>query len=231
MTGMRLLIFCQVLILFFKPFGSFSQEYIQYHFDFKFNEGVYMSYDEFKQNNPSISSYKIIYKDPLINTHIADNSTIKRIIIWNDAGSKIELKPSEVWGVSRKSRVYIIHDRKFCKLLQIGLMTYFEWSYKQSNYDLYYYRGIPSGRKVIKQKMLLNYLTGEVSHLKLLKFTPILKFDDELYQEFESHNDVMNKNAIMISYLLRFNDRNPIYFPVNSEKVFQEEHAEEIKFD
>ena len=62
--------------------------------------------------------------------------------------------------------------------------------------------------------------------------------DSSLYHEFENEykeakekGQIINKKAMMFSYLLRFNERNPVYFPVDVGSAFKQESATEIKFD
>ena len=203
-----------ILLFILLPFFSFSQTTdtigkIKYSSDFVFNDGIYKTFQEFKNDNPSIKNFNVkkpsLYSDPNYKTleFICPDSVKK--------SGNCELK--DVWGYSYHGDVYVAHSyyAYYFKLIAIGSLCYFfglsdAGSYIPAN-------GVMMGFGADNeyQQFMIDYETGDIIPFNYKNFSAFLKtHDDELYKELMKQN---KKKKIIFKYLLKYNERHPIWFP------------------
>ena len=89
-----------------------EKQMVTYVTDFPFQEGIYRSFEEFKQNAPSIQA-KIERQGS--NLFVYDDSLEQMI----------RVNPDKVWGYSQSGNVYISYDEAYWRFLNIGALTHF----------------------------------------------------------------------------------------------------------
>ena len=84
--------------------------YESFRLDFPFQEGIYLSFQDFKLNQPSIVSTIESRGNEL---YVYEDSLDKMIPVYAD----------KVWGYSQSGNVYISSENAFWRLINIGSLT------------------------------------------------------------------------------------------------------------
>lgn len=190
---MRFLI---VILLAFFSIHLYSQN--EYDIGFEFNEGLYQSFNDFKQNN----------------TFIPEGLMKKGegFIIYNDSLKKaFELDPEKVWGYSTGRGIYIAIEGDFSRLNLIGRYCQFAAYVVTTtySYDPYGFQ-IPRESRTLVQ-FLLNFENGKILPFNERNFEAILQKDPVLWQEY--NNTKGKKEMKIFLFLRKYNEKYPISFP------------------
>lgn len=220
-----------VVFLFIISFNVLAQEnsdsvkMIKFTPEYKFKDGLYLSFKDFKSNSP-IPKSKIIA--PHLNRNdynfIASLINEKRIRIYDVLGTEVEIKPKDLWGFCDNGTVYIRMNDDFSRLSYIGSVSHFVADkiiytndYNYSPYNTYYYNryntyGQPTTKSVELQQYLLDMETGKVVDYTQNAVEILLMKDPELHDEYMSLRRKKKKQKMFL-YLRKFNQRNPLYMP------------------
>lgn len=194
------------------PVMGFSQSdtigKIKYTSDYVFNDGIYKTFTEFKNDNPSIT--KLIVNKP---TPLADpNFTILNYKCSDSSKSNGECEMKDCWGYCYRGDVYISHlyHAYFFKLMVIGSVCHFAGLAVSGNStpmsDIH--EGFGAANKY--QQFYLDFNTGEVLPFTFKNFSVFLqKHDDVLYQQLLKEK---KKKKVIFHYLLKYNAKHPIWF-------------------
>ncbi len=208
---------------------------VKYSPGFKFEEGIFLNFEQVKQNKP-ISKSQIIttipYDDPDFYDRILQE---KKIELYDNLGSKQEISTKNIWGYSRNGVLYVNVNEDFYRITIVGSICHFVASLTTySNYGSPYYSsyGYPyggyydpyspyyspyqnSGNTELKQ-YLLDFKTGNILDYDVESIEILLMADPELHDEFAALNNKKQKQMKFL-YLRKFNERNPLYFPKNTQ--------------
>jgi hypothetical protein len=203
---------------------------IRYTPDFKFKEGIFLSFDQVKQNNP-IPKSRIIttvaYDDPAFYEKVLHE---KKIQVFDNLGTKQEIPVKNLWGFSRNGILYInLNDGSF-RITIIGSICHFVASLTTyaSNYNPYYNYGYPyssypynpyyspysSTPTSEMRQYMLDFKTGNVLDYNEEGVELLLMSDPELHDEFAALGNKKQKQMKFL-YIRKFNERNPLYLPKN----------------
>lgn len=191
---------------------SFSQsDSIKYSFGFKFTDGIYLTFEEFKNNDPSIKEKVIISDNPQTQFLIGNFLKVENISYYDPSGNVQQLNRKEVWGFCSNGSVYIMFKDNFHRVFKIGSIMHFVEEHNRFFYD----RSNPNSnftRKIKLVEYLIDYKTGRILPYNLENFKLFLKRDDELYNEFVSLKKEKKMKEQMFIYLNKYNYKHPIYF-------------------
>jgi hypothetical protein len=201
--------------------------------EFKFKEGVYLGFDQVRQNNP-IPKSRIItsvpYDDPDFYESVLKD---KKIQLFDNLGVKQEIQAKNIWGFSRNGVLYISLNEGYFRVTIIGNICHFVASQTSYNRDRYYpYSGYgypnayspyynpyyspysTTNSNVEMRQYLLDFKTGNVLDYNEEGIELLLMTDPELHDEFASLSKKKQKQLKFL-YIRKFNERNPLYFPEN----------------
>lgn len=172
--------------------------------DFKFTDGIYMSFDEFKNNCPSIKHNAIINENIGVQFFVGYFTKVEKITYYDSTGTVQNLNRSEVWGYSSRGLVYTLLDNNFHRALTIGSIIFFNKVQDKpfttnSKYTPY----------------LIDFKTGKVLDYNISNLLSLLQRDQELFNEFKALRSNSKMKNQMFIYLRNFNERNPVYFRTN----------------
>lgn len=206
----RLIIY---FFIFLFPLGTWAQVdssgMVQYSKDFAFKDGIYLSFDEFKQNNPSITNF-VIKK----NLSMADPNYAKLEYTCPDSVSgqhNCEIK--DCWGYCYKGDVYIAHAylAYYYRLMIIGsLCHYAGLSSATGEYSTgTNLVGVRTEKEF--QQFFLDMETGKTYFFNYKNFANFLKERDvDLYETLMKQK---RKRKLIFQYLLKYNEKHPVSFP------------------
>jgi hypothetical protein len=229
----RLFLITLILTLFF-PLISRAQadtsSMIRYTPDFAFNEGIFLTFDQVKNNAPIPKSRLITdvdYYDKDFYTQVLSN---KYLYFYDFFGNRQEVKSSDIWGFSRNGILYILMDEEFFRITIVGRICHFVatvTTYENRYYDPYYYNpyyydsyyrygAYPSSYATNEMRQyLLDFDTGQVYDYNTSNLEVLLMKDPELHDEYSQLRNKKQKQLKFL-YLRKFNERNPLYLPVQS---------------
>ena len=131
------LIYLQTTFIFAQ---SDSADMIKYTPDFKFKEGIYVNFDQVKENDPVPKSRiltSVGYDDQYFFDHLQDQ---KKIYYYDKLGTKHELIVKNLWGYSSNGFLYINMNNGFYRITYIGKICHFVATLTtyMNNYNPYY---------------------------------------------------------------------------------------------
>jgi hypothetical protein len=224
-----------LLLMAFYSLAAFPQDslnMIRYTPEFRFKEGIFLGFDQVKQNNP-------IPKSSIITTVAYDAPDFfervlseKKIQVFDNLGTKQEVPVKNLWGFSRNGVLYInLNDGNY-RITIVGSICHFVASlttYNNSNaYSPYYNYGYPyynypyspyyspysSTPSTEMHQYMLDFKTGNVLDYDVESLELLLMADPELHDEYAALSSKKQK-MMKFLYLRKFNERNPLYFPKN----------------
>ena len=194
--------------------------------DFAFNEGFYIVFDQVKNNAP-IPPARLItdfdYTDPDFFNRVLDG---KKIAYFDQFGIRQETEVDKLWGFSKNGALYIRIGEVFNRVTFIGSICHFVatiTTYNSRYYDPYYYNpysyyrymSTPSSYSSSEMKQfIIDFDTGKVLDYTVDSVEVLLMKDPELHDEFVSLRK-KKKKQLKFMYIRKFNERNPLYLPVN----------------
>lgn len=113
----------------------FSQQRVAYSPDFDFKEGVYLSFADFKNNNPIPITHIYSELDIRQEDYLERVLSLDTLIYYDNLLEERAVKTASVWGFSKRNKVYIgintvqgsadRQDRDWFPILSIGAYSYF----------------------------------------------------------------------------------------------------------
>lgn len=188
-----------------------TRKMVKYVRGFKFTDGIYLNFNEFKNNSPSVVKCEIIEnKDAMMNGSFVLKSYEP------DSNGKISNKQiSNAFGFCKNGVIYFGNESNgYFRMFIVGALSHFIALQQSTAADDMYY-GYPAFISVSgndASEYLLDFETGETFLFNYKNFRDFLqKHDTILYNELES---LKNKREMIHHYLLKYNEKHPIYFPV-----------------
>ncbi len=203
---------------------------IKYTPEFKFKEGIFLDFDQVRTNDPILKSRivtSVAYDNPDFFDLVLKN---KKIQLFDQLGQKQEILTKNIWGFSRNGVLYINIGGDYFRITIIGNICHFVASlttygrdynpYYGSGYPYYspysypYYSPYSSNSNVEIKQYLLDFKTGNILEYDEKSVELLLMTDPQLHDEFASLSK-KKKKQMKFLYIRKFNEKNPLYFPVN----------------
>lgn len=232
-------LFSQV-IPFLRLYGQEKEGMVKYTPEFRFNDGIYINFDQVKLNSPIPKSKlltSIDYNDREFFKKILEGD---KIYFYDNMGVRQEIAKNSLWGYSRNGVLYIEIQDNFNRITFVGnichfvadITTYDSRSYNSpyGYYDPYYspygysnyyspygsyyspYRQSNMTRNELKQ-YLIDFESGKVLEFDVENTELLLMKDNQLYEEYVQLSR-KKKKELMFVYIRKFNEKNPLYLPV-----------------
>ena len=201
---------------------------VPYTPDFEFKDGIYLTFEQFKNNSP-LPKYKIVTNiDKESPTFLAEVLKSDTIYFIGNKGEIIAFPKSKIWGYCENNTVFIFYNKKFNRVIIIGKIGFFisqvtvtSTVYDNTMYPYYYdpyYYPISGSPRTVKNDEIVRYLidfnTGQVLPFDYKNLEALLSSDTDLYNEYISLSKRKRKKLIFM-YIRRFNERNPLYIKKN----------------
>jgi hypothetical protein len=205
-----------VLIVVFAAFICRGQNdsvvMLKYQEGVRFEEGIYLSFDEFKKNSPKIQEYEVIND----NTFGEIGRVILRFNCEDAAGNVKSCSVKECFCYVRKGVVYIYQGYfgYYYRTFIVGALTHY-LAFSHTVTPKMYMSDQPVayiGSTENYQEFLKDFNTGKEIPFKYKNFSAFLKNNDpELYGQLQK---TKQKRKMIHNFLLKYNERHPIYIPV-----------------
>ena len=207
--------------------GMDTSNMIRYTPDFKFREGIFLNHQQVRENDPIPKSRiltNVDYSDRDFYAEVLENKTL---IFYDHYGMKQQVRTHEIWGFSRNGILYISLDNKYHRVTIVGSICHFVatvTTYDTRYYDPYYYNpydyyyrygGYPMNTPSKEMRQyLLDFESGKVYDYDYKSLEALLMKDPELHDEYAELGR-KKKRQLKFLYLRKFNEKNPLYLPLN----------------
>lgn len=195
-----------------------SAEFVKYTPDFRFDDGIYLKLEDVKSNNPlPLNSIILPENDEL--TSIQSISEYDVVEIYDKIGNRKKVDVSKIWGFSDKGILYINYNDEFNRIPVLGKISFFSANltykdYHQPMYSPYTTNYEPYTVKTELRQYLLDFETGKVYDFSTTAVEAVLIKDNQLFEEFDQLSRRKKKKK-RFKYIREFNNRNPLFFPLN----------------
>ncbi len=222
----KFLKFGKILWVYMILFSSIAKsqsgiDSVAYHPDFKFNDGIFMDYNDFKMNNAVPFEHIITSYNPQSPDFLTQLISEPECKYYQD-GQKKTVSTKTIWGYSKNGVVHIQYSKAFYRIPLLGQISFFianvevvrSNGYTGNPYQnsVYYpYEGTYTSTEL--RKFIFDFSTGMVFEYSIENLTRFMSADQALYQEFTSLKKRKQKELDFL-YLRKFNDKHPIYFPI-----------------
>jgi len=235
--------------LFLLSFLSLAQEregMVKYTPDFRFNEGVFLNFEQVRMNSP-VPKAKLLtstdYNDRDFFNKLFEND---KIYFYDQLGIRQEVSKSDIWGYSRNGILYIQVQENFNRVTFVGSISHFVadittydsryYNSPYGYYDPYYYSPYyspygygsyspyggyysPYSRSNMTRNEMRQYLI-DFEGGKIIEFnvsnTELLLMKDNELYEEYVQLPRRKKKDLMFVYIRKFNEKNPLYIPENN---------------
>ncbi|MBN2662952.1 MAG: hypothetical protein JXR68_04820 [Bacteroidales bacterium] len=212
-----------VFVLLFSLNGLFifaqdSTNYVFYDKNYKFNEGLFLTFDQVITNTPVGVSNIFTTLDKTAYDFFDILLFEDEVVIIDDQGNQIVYKSEDIWGYSANNKLYINWEKRPALIPFVGSISHFMGVHVYNDYpyvsDPFYYQPQPVQKTEIRQ-YLLDFETGEVYDFNFRNIDPLLSKDIELYSEWSNLSNRKKKKTMFV-YVRKYNDRNPLMLPKNN---------------
>ena len=196
---------------------SAQQKAVQYTKDFEFKDGVYLSFFDFKNNNP-VRTSKIIFNSNKSDKDFLKYALDKSSFLYLDStGKEQEVKTQSVWGYCSNGTAYINHGTDFNRVTVIGSISHFVATVpmRVGVSDPFYQNDPfynPQQYTYVSSQYVIDFDSGKVMEFNVGTMELLLQKDDALSKEFTALKKKQKRDSIFI-YLRKYNEKHPIYFP------------------
>jgi len=225
--------------------GQETPEKVKFTPDFRFKDGIFLNFDQVRENDPIPKAKLLTSADYNDRDFFNKVLSSEKIYFYDEMGIRQEVAKDNIWGFSRNGVIYVMIQGNYNRITFVGsichfvadVTTYDSYNYNYYSpygyYDPYYYspysyyggynpygsyyspysnpRSTP--RNEIKQ-YIIDFETGKVMEFAIDNVEILLMKDPAIYDEFIQLSKSKRKE-LMFVYVRKFNEKNPLYIPVN----------------
>jgi hypothetical protein len=213
---------------------------IRYSPNFKFRDGIYLNFDQVKNNRPIPKSRVLTSVDYNSNTFFDQLTEGNTFTYFDDLGNSQEVAIKNIWGYCKNGILYIGIGGGFNRITIVGNICHFVaniTSYSGYNgYSPYGYGGYPYGyggyggypgyspygygypygspnyRTTELRQFLLDFNTGKVMEYDNKNVEMLLMNDPELHDQYAGLRK-KKKQQLRFMYIRQFNEKHPLFIP------------------
>jgi len=223
--------------------GQDTTNMVKYTADFRFNDGIYLNFEQLKANRPIPKSKLLTSADYNDREFYTKVFAADKIYFYDELGVRQEVAKDQIWGYSRNGVVYVMIQGNFNRITFIGNICHFVadiTTYDSRNnyyspygyYDPYYYSPYgysgyggyspygsyysPYGTTQSSRNELKQYIF-DFETGKVVDFAvdnvQLLIMKDAALYEEYIQLPKKKQKELMFVYVRKFNEKNPLYLP------------------
>lgn len=189
--------------------------------EIKFVDGIFMSFDQVKNNSPVPKSRLITSTGYNDRDFFYELTKSKTISFFDSYGTKQTVETKKIWGYSNNGILFIYLNGTFNRITFVGSISHFVanlTTYNNNYYDPYYYNSYyyrnrypyyPNDRQTELRQYILDFETGKVYDYDEKSVSILLMKDPELHDEYEALRR-KKKKQLKFYYIRKYNERNPL---------------------
>lgn len=206
-----------------------SVKRVRYTPEFQFSSGLYLDFNQVRNNSPIPSVRIISNDDPNDFSFYRNLVKNKKIGYFDEFGAQQEISTSGIWGYCQDGKIFIQYNGEFNRIPIIGRVCHFvaDVTVIDTRYDPYYsdyynsgyynpYYSRPYNRTTKTREMrqyLLDFETGKVMNFDRESVQVVLMEDPALYDEFMKVKK-RQQNDLLFFFLRQLNEKHPVMIPV-----------------
>ena len=114
-----------LVVLLFSALRLSAQEMVPYDPDFRFKDGIYLSFEQVRTNNP-IPKAKILSSSDYNDKDFFNNLfKSDKVYYYDNIGVRQEIDVSSIWGYSRNGVLYVQIQNEFNRITLVGSLCHF----------------------------------------------------------------------------------------------------------
>jgi hypothetical protein len=214
-----------------------AKNMVRYTPAFKFKDGFYLNFEQFKQNKPIPKSRILTSIDYNSNTFFDDITEREKFTFFDDLGNSKEVPVRNIWGYCKNGVPYIGIGGGFSRITIVGSICHFVATITSySNYNRYPYGygspygyGYPYGgyyspygygypyyspnsRTSELRQFVLDFSSGKVYEYDNKNVATLMMGDPALHDEYAALRK-KKKTQLRFMYIRKFNESHPLYIP------------------
>lgn len=206
-------LFCPILLIL-SLLSNAQTSTIAYSRDYEFKEGVFLTFDQFKNNGPILKS-AIVSGIPKNQIDFLSEALEQKNLVYMEAGKEQTIATNDVWGYCQNRSIFINFNNEFNRLSVIGTLSLFSSLVVKT----------PPGRDPMGDIYTMNTSyeefhqfvfdteTNKVYEFNVKNMELLLKNDTELYGQFMKLKKRAKADSIFI-YLRKYTEKHPLYLPL-----------------
>lgn len=206
------------IILFFVSLLCSPQiDSIAYSRDYEFKEGIYLTVNQFKKNDPIPKSAIVSNYSKTQVDFLTQMFAQKYIAFKDSSGLEHKIETSTIWGYCQNRSININFNKEFYRLNVIGTLCHFTATvatpvgYRD---PMGYNYGLNNNTVHELRQFVLDTRINKVLDFNVKNMEEVLKDDIEIYNQFMALKKREKPDAIFI-YLRKYNEKHPLYLPAN----------------
>lgn len=210
---MKVLLLQLLLCFLILPFAvaQDSIPMVRYDKNYRFRDGVYLTFEEWKSGHPRITVFQAVRT----NAMGAQSNIDLRYNCTNDEGQVSVCTVNKCFAYVMNGALYIAQGYYgyYYRAFLIGSLTHFIAFSGYDHRDRMYYIDPNSllGSENDLSEYLLDFESGTIFPFNFRSFSEFLKEKDtDLYNELMQSKQ---KRRMIHHFLLRYNEKHPVYFP------------------
>jgi hypothetical protein len=195
--------------------GVAQTDSVVYTQGFGFNEGVYFTFAQFRNNQPLPKS-RIVLDGDTSRPDILKQTLSKATFQWRDSNGVVQTtKVSTLWGYSENKTVYTMLNSQFNRIVVIGSICHFTsyvTDYRYTGPGTYPNQQYGTPVESLQQ-YILDVATGQFYVFQVSAMEFILQRDPVLFAEYNALKKKQKRDQMFI-YLRKYNEKHPLRFPL-----------------
>jgi hypothetical protein len=223
--------------------GQDTTNMVKYTPDFRFNDGIYLNFEQLKANSPIPKAKLLTSADYNDREFYSRVFAADKIYFYDDLGIRQEVAKDQIWGYSRNGVIYVMIQGNFNRITFVGNICHFvadittvdthnNYYSPYGYYDPYYYSPYsysgyggyspygsyysPYGSSQSTRNELKQYIFDFESG-KVMEFTvdnvQLLIMKDPSVYDEYVQLPKKKQKELMFVYVRKFNEKNPLYLP------------------
>lgn len=187
-----------------------QRDSVRYSGGFVFHDGIYLDFQAFRNNAPSVPMAALTTAQDQRVTDLA--STNGKLFYPDSLGQSTRLDLDRTWGFCDKGIVYVRAGNDFSRIGLMGTLAHLVFDATYHNFDPYMYNG--GSTYTVEEQRFLNMETGAFLTVTAGGIYQAISRDAILKEDFDAlSRKQRNKPETVFLFMRRYNDRHPLYFP------------------
>jgi hypothetical protein len=173
-------------------------------------DGVYLSFDELRENRPSIKRQQLFRSMYDSGFTILQWSRSPSLYYLDSENQKVSMKRESIVMIAENGTAYIRQNGVFHRASLFGPVIVFTENYPKVNDPM---AVVVTDIKASSRDRILDTENETVMDYTLANFLNILKRDEALYNQFNAIKSTKQKRKMVYSYIEKYNSRNAFSKP------------------
>ncbi|MEO5585553.1 MAG: hypothetical protein ABIQ75_08870 [Flavobacteriales bacterium] len=187
-----------------------QRDSVRYSGGFVFHDGIYLNFQAFRNNSPSIPMGALTTAQGQRVSDLA--STNGKLSYPDSTGASTRLDLDRTWGFCDNGVVYVRAGNGFSRIGLMGTLAHLVFDATYQNFDPYMFNGGSS--YTVEEQRFLNMETGMFLPVTAGGIDQAISGDAVLKEDFDAlSRKQRNKPETVFLFMRRYNDRHPLYFP------------------